>query len=193
MTDEEFTEDERLPYWVELWPASLSLADYLHERAKDIRGKACLDLGCGLGLTALVASWLGATVLAADYEPKAFPYAKQNAIVNEVPQPGWLLMDWRHPAVRPASLDFIWGGDIMYEKRFVDPVMNFLEYALAPGGTVWLAEPGRNVYDFFKARLLKSGWASCCVKKEAVEPLHIQASKVHVNLWELKKDRGSHA
>lgn len=189
MTDEEFTEDERLPYWVELWPASLALADFLKAGQDRIRGKTCLDLGCGLGLTALVGTWLGAHVIAADYEPKAFPYARRNALVNNVPEPLWVVMDWRRPAVLPASLDFVWGGDIMYEKRFVEPVMTFLEYALKPGGTAWLAEPGRNVYDFFKARLAASGWASRCVLKESVEPLHIQASRVNVNLWELVRGR----
>lgn len=188
MSEDEFIEDERLPYWVELWPASLALAGYLNTMQDRIKDKVCLDLGCGLGLTALVGTWLGARVIAADYEPKAFPYAKRNALVNNVPAPLWVVMDWRKPAVLPASFDFIWGGDIMYEKRFVEPVMTFLEYALKPDGTVWLAEPGRNVYDFFKARLFASGWTSHCVLKEAVESLHLQASQVHINLWKLTRE-----
>ena len=50
----EFTEDERLPYWTELWPSSLVLADWLYQRRESLRGQPCLDLGCGIGLTALV-------------------------------------------------------------------------------------------------------------------------------------------
>ena len=52
----EFTEDERLPYWTELWPSSLVLADWLYQRRESLRGQPCLDLGCGIGLTALVAN-----------------------------------------------------------------------------------------------------------------------------------------
>ena len=53
-------EDERLPYWTELWPSSVALAGWLAARQEEIAGRVCLDLGCGLGLTALVGQWLGA-------------------------------------------------------------------------------------------------------------------------------------
>ncbi|MDR2893271.1 MAG: 50S ribosomal protein L11 methyltransferase [Deltaproteobacteria bacterium] len=186
-----FEEDERLPYWVELWPASIALSDWLHSNSARIRGKRCLDLGCGLGLTAMVASACGALVLAMDYEKDALDFARLNAELNGVPQPLWTVMDWRAPAVRRASLDFIWGGDIMYERRFVTPVLDFLDYALAPDGVVWLAEPNRNVYDDFRAELLRRkrpggrGWNSGRVYSGKVEPLHVQKAKVSVSLWEL--------
>ena len=77
----EFTEDERLPYWTELWPSSLVLADWLYQRRESLRGQPCLDLGCGIGLTALVAQWLGANVIGMDYEPgsPAFRAAQRGA------------------------------------------------------------------------------------------------------------------
>ena len=86
----EFTEDERLPYWTELWPSSLVLADWLYQRRESLRGQPCLDLGCGIGLTALVAQWLGANVIGMDYEPEALRFARRNAEHNAVPQPGRL-------------------------------------------------------------------------------------------------------
>ncbi len=190
MTDEAFSEDERLPYWVELWPASLALAELLREERERIREGVCLDLGCGLGFTALVASWLGAGVIAVDYEPAALSYARRNALVNNVPQPFWLAMDWRFPAVAPRSCLHIWGGDIMYEKRFVEPVIVFLEHALAPGGRVWVAEPARGVYDAFQAAVEKIGWTSRRIRRVEVEPLHMQPSTVRVNLWELARKEG---
>lgn len=71
-----------------------------------------------IGLTALVAQWLGANVIGMDYEPEALRFARRNAEHNAVPQPLWTVMDWRKPAVKRRSLRFIWGGDIMYEQRF---------------------------------------------------------------------------
>lgn len=202
-----FEHDERLPYWVELWPASIALADWLLLNAERLRGKKCLDLGCGLGLTALVGAGLGAKVIAMDYEKDALDFARLNAGLNSVPQPLWTVMDWRFPAVRQGACDFIWGGDIMYERRFVAPVLNFLEYALAPDGVVWMAEPNRNVYEDFRTALTgraglagrfggpgRSGgsglagsraWKSGRVYTTQVEPLHVQKSKVSVSLWEL--------
>ncbi|MDR2825421.1 MAG: 50S ribosomal protein L11 methyltransferase [Deltaproteobacteria bacterium] len=178
-------QDERLPYWVELWPASIALSDWLLLNKERISGKKCLDLGCGLGLTALVASSLNAQVLAVDYEEEALRYARLNAALNKARPPLWTVMDWRVPAVRPKAVDFIWGGDIMYERRFIDPVLDFLEYALAEGGLVWLAEPNRNVYADFRAALLQRGWKSTRVSSAWVDPLHAQKSQVSVSLWEL--------
>jgi predicted nicotinamide N-methyase len=177
--------DERLPYWVELWPASLTLADWLLEQQEEIRGRFCLDLGCGLGLTALAAQSLGARVLAVDYEEEALGFARLNALENRVESPAWAVMDWRVPAFKKQAFDFIWGGDIMYERRFVTPVLDLLGYALAPGGRVWLAEPNRNVYDDFRAALLKRGWNSTRVREARESALYAQKEKVGVSLWEL--------
>lgn len=60
--------DEHIPYWTELWPSSIALCSWLSERRDEIAGRSCLDLGCGLGLTALAAASLGAHVTAVDYE-----------------------------------------------------------------------------------------------------------------------------
>lgn len=190
--NEEFENDERLPYWVELWPASIALADWLAARVGDIAGRRCLDMGCGLGLTALVAHSLGARVLGLDYEPEALRFASRNAAANGIlrdtgGEPLWVAADWRCPAFRRGVFDFIWGGDIMYERRFITPVLDCLEYALARGGKVWLAEPNRNVYDDFKAALAGRGWNSVRVYSGKVEPLHVQEHKVTVSLWELTR------
>lgn len=187
MTDDEFTEDERLPYWVELWPASLALSAWLEQNKALLQGRCCLDLGCGLGLTALVAQSFGARTIGIDYELAALKYAAKNALYNKVDSPLWAAMDWRFPAVRKHGADFIWGGDIMYERRFVLPVLDFMEYALKPDGRMWIAEPNRNVYGMFRHSLESRGWASRRVYQGTVQPLHVQKSLVTVSLWEISR------
>ena len=185
-TPQEFIEDERLPYWVELWPSSLALSDWIAERGNELCGRVCLDMGCGLGLTALVAHSLGAKVVGMDYERDALKFASLNTAENGLSgEPLWAVVDWRIPAFRRGAFDFIWGGDIMYERRFVTPVLDCLEYALAPGGRVWLAEPNRNVYDDFRGALTLRGWRSNRVYNGKVAPLHVQKHQVSVSLWEL--------
>ena len=167
-------EDERLPYWTELWPSSLVLARWLELRREELVGRRCLDLGCGLGLTALVGAWLGANVLGLDYEMDAIRFAARNAAHNGVrPGPLWAVM--------------IWGGDIMYEKRFVAPVMRFLEHALSPDGVAWVAEPGRSVYDAFLQALHGGGWQGRRVFSAEVEPLYAQPVPVTVHVWEISR------
>lgn len=185
MTDADFGDDERLPYWVELWPASIALADWMKEKQALINGKVCIDMGCGLGLTAMAASACGARVIAMDYEAEALVYARRNAASNHVPQPLWVAMDWRFPAVAPGAADVIWGGDIMYERRFVDPVLRFIRHALAPGGTVWMAEPNRDVYQYFRSALFHDGWNAKAVYTGKLPAIYIQPERVSVTLWEI--------
>ena len=117
LDDPQNFEDERLPYWTELWPSSIALCRWLEERRDEIAGRPCLDLGCGLGLTAMVGQWLGAQVIGMDYEEEALQFASLNARHNGVTSPLWTVMDWRQPAVRPRSIFRLWGGDIMYEQH----------------------------------------------------------------------------
>lgn len=177
-------EDERIPYWTELWPSSLVLSEWLALRRGDIAGRACLDLGCGLGLTALVGQWLGARVLAMDYEEAALGFARRNAAINGVAQPLWALMDWRRPALARGAFARIWGGDIMYEKRFVAPVLRLLAHALASDGVAWVAEPGRTVYEAFRHALAQAGWSGRRVHSATVASPDGQGRPT-IGIWEL--------
>lgn len=119
MDEDDPKAEEHIPYWVELWPATLALCGWLARQ--ELAGHRCLDLGCGLGLSALVAANLGARVVGMDYEHGALHFAARNARINSVPSPLWVRMDWNKPGLAPASFDRIWGGDIFYEQRFSNP------------------------------------------------------------------------
>lgn len=183
----DFAEDERLPYWTELWPSSVVLAEWLYEQKTRIAGKICLDLGCGIGLTALVGQWLGATVIGMDYEKDALGYARLNARRNYVPMPNFVVMDWRRPAVRAQSVSVLWGGDVMYESRFAMPVLDFLDYALAPDGVAWFAEPCRGVYDAFRASLSNRRWLCRRVCETNTVAMYPQEKPVPVRIWEIRR------
>ena len=193
MTPEAFGEDERLPYWAELWPSSLVLGAWLAEVKNEFAGRICLDVGCGLGLTALLGAWLGARVLAFDYEPDAARAALANAAFNGISGVAVLTADWRRPVCKAGSISRAWAGDIMYERRFARPVAAFLDHCLAPGGVVWLAEPCRPVYHEFLALLRERGWTThqahaakagfvdeCGLPLPGVPPATVQ-------IWEMKK------
>ncbi len=192
MTEGDFGEDDRLPYWAELWPASLALVEHLGRVRARIAGRACLDLGCGLGLTAIAGALHGARVLGMDYELDALRHAARNADLNldqAGPPPLWALMDWRAPGVRPGSIECLWAGDILYEKRFIEPVADFLDHALAPDGVAWLAGPERRVHQPFGEHMASLGFARKKVlTNHAVFPFHSgQGPLVKINIWELRR------
>ena len=150
--------DEHIPYWVELWPASLTLATWIIEHKKKLQGKTCLDLGCGMGLTAIIASSIGARVAAIDYEWPALFFAQKNGLINKVTSPLWLQMDWCHHGFKPGIFDVIWGGDILYEQRFFGPISSMFATVLAPGGRILLSTPERSVSRPVWGHFIRLGW-----------------------------------
>nr|WP_209280107.1 methyltransferase domain-containing protein [Desulfobaculum xiamenense] len=182
--EDEFTEDERLPYWAEVWPSSVVLSAWLGANRARIAGRVCVDMGCGLGLTALAGSLFGARVIAFDYEFEPLFFARGNADLNRVAQPLWIQMDWRNAAIAAGSAQFVWAGDVIYEKRFIGSVLSFLDHVLVPGGRAWIAEPDRAVARPFGEAVAALGWGC-----ERVHTEHIQweGHSVTVHILEISK------
>ncbi|MEW5772221.1 MAG: methyltransferase domain-containing protein [Thermodesulfobacteriota bacterium] len=181
---DDLDQDERLPYWVELWPASLALCQWLGEHRRRLAGRRVVDLGCGLGLTALAAASLGGRVLGLDYEPEALRHAVANARGNAVAGAAFACMDWRAPALRPGCADLVVAGDVMYEKRFAAPVADFLDHALARDGLAWVAEPNRSVYGHFQETLAGRGWRMERLRTVGAPQ---DGRTVTVNIWEIAR------
>jgi predicted nicotinamide N-methyase len=136
-----FAEDERLPYWAELWPASVALAQYIAQHLQ-LANRHVLELGCGLGLVSVVAALQGGRVLCTDYEPDALAFARYNAQCNGCAHIRFRLVDWRSPALR-RRYDYILASDVVYEARNFGPLVALLQRYLARGGTALFSEPGR--------------------------------------------------
>jgi predicted nicotinamide N-methyase len=143
-----FAEDERLPYWAELWPSAVALARYSTQHLC-LAGRRVMELGCGLGLVGVVAALQGARVLCTDYEAEALAFARYNARRNACHQVRFRLVDWRRPALR-RRYDVIFASDVIYEARHFGVLVALLQRYLARGGCAIFAEPGRaNAVPFF--------------------------------------------
>jgi len=129
--EEAFVEDEFLPYWAELWPAATALAEAL----PDVRGVRVVELGCGLGLTSLVAAGKGADVTATDWAPDAIELLRENAKRNGL-QLRAEVRDWREPW--DETFDLALAADVLYEHRNVEPLLDRVS-ELAPEALVGLA------------------------------------------------------
>jgi len=129
--EEAFADDEFLPYWAELWPASLALANAL----PDVAGLRVVELGCGLGVPSLVAAARGAEVTATDWADDAIALLRENAAGNGLTVTAEV-RDWRDPW--DERFDLVLAADVLYERRNVEPLVAQLE-ALAPVALVGLA------------------------------------------------------
>ena len=186
-----FEEDDRIPYWAEIWPSGIALGEWLHRQKERVRGRLCLEMGCGLGLSAAAGAMAGGRVLGMDYEPIALYYACKNSRNNLQPGgPGsvhFAAADWRKPAFKKGAFELIWAGDIMYERRFMAPVADFLEHCLAPGGTVWIAEPGRGIYPDFARGMHARGWRSAIAARLRAALPGNGACPADIQIWELSR------
>ena len=136
-----FEADERIPYWADVWESAIVLAEDL--AACDGRGLTLLELGCGLGLPALVAAQAGFAVTATDYEEPALEGVRYNAARNGAAGLATLLLDWRRPPENLPRHDLVVAADVLYEKHHATALAAVVARALAPGGEAWVADPGR--------------------------------------------------
>lgn len=162
-----FGVDEHMPYWAEIWPASLLLAAWLTRRRADVAGRRCLDIGCGMGLSALAGAAVGGRVTAVDYEEAAVAHAARNARHNGLPL-DLAVMDWCRPCFGAGGFERIWGSDILYETRFYEPLVPLFRTLLAPGGRIWLSQPWRQVSEPVWGRLIADGFTVVKVHEESV-------------------------
>jgi predicted nicotinamide N-methyase len=157
--------EEHLPYWAEIWPSGIALADLALERAADLAGQPVLELGCGLGITATAALQAGARLLVTDYSPVALALCRYNALRNAGRAPAALQLNWRQPAddlfrrvAAARGFPVVLAADVLYEQRDVAPLLALVPRLLRPGGALWLAEPGRLTSRRFLEEATERGW-----------------------------------
>jgi predicted nicotinamide N-methyase len=132
-----FDEEEFLPYWAELWPSGLELAE--HVAGLDLRGRRVLELGAGLGLPSLAAAIGGAEVLATDWAEDAVGLLRANAARNGIALRAEVAR-WDAPERFGAGWELVLAADVLYEQRNADQLAVRLPRL---GGELLLADPGR--------------------------------------------------
>lgn len=145
-----FEKDEYLPYWAELWPSSVLLAEVLLAEA-GLTALEALELGCGLGLAGIVALSRGVRVTFSDYDATALHFAARNARLNGFEQFDLLRFDWRNPPFLHYPL--IFGADLLYEERNIAPILNTICNMLSGNGLCLIVDPNRRPAESFRAGL----------------------------------------
>lgn len=143
------------PYWAANWDAAWAVADELSRLPLD--GKLLLDLGCGLGLTGIVACARGARVWMVDAAQPSLLFARlntwpwrQRVRIRRV--------DWRRDLLPERRFDLIVGSDIIYDREDWPYLDDFWKNHLAPRGRLLLGESGRRTGELFPGWLTARGW-----------------------------------
>jgi predicted nicotinamide N-methyase len=180
--------EQQLPYWADVWPSGVALADLALLRADELAGRPTLELGCGLGVTATAALAAGADLWVADYSSLSLAFCRLNALRNTGRAPRPLAFNWRDPLPETLArlgdlpaFAVILGADILYDRRDVAPVGALIDRLLAPDGRLWLAEPGRQIARSFLSGLAAAGWRGPVERADGPWPGGEQARvRVHI-------------
>ena len=153
--------EQNLPYWATIWPSGIALGDALLRSPQQLSEQPILELGGGLGVTATAAVSTGANLLVTDYSPVTLLLNRANTLRNTGRQPRTLRLNWRDPTptlFTHAPYQLVLAADVLYEARDVEPLLALVERLVAPGGALWLAEPGRPPAQRFVAAAQANGW-----------------------------------
>jgi predicted nicotinamide N-methyase len=143
-----------------VWPMSLVLIDYLHQRGVPSRARV-LELGCGWGLVGIYcAKTFHAQVTGLDADAAVFPYLQLHAQRNGVH------LATRHGTFADltphdlAAFDLIVGADICFWEELVDPLYQLVRHGVTVGvAEILIADPGRPPFDELCAQCLHQGAA----------------------------------
>lgn len=148
-----------IPYYAELWPSAEALGHHLVQTYSTLSGKRVIELGCGLGLPSILCGKLGADVTATDFHPHNEAYFKQNAADNDLTTIDYRQMDWSSPKLS-TRFDIVIGSDLLYESQQIESLTRCIHAILKPGGTVILADPGRDHIQAAVDGLAMAGFSS---------------------------------
>ena len=187
--EEDFVKDERLPYWADIWPASTILSAHLvslaNKAGQRTRGRG-LELGCGVGLVTLGAMAAGYDMLATDYYTDALAFTRANAWKEFGRSPETRMIDWRRFPRDVKGFDLILASDVLYEKEYALILPTIFKRALAPGGMVILADPGRIGVPEFRDECKAVGLV---IRSETAYPFESGDIKQSIDLYEVADAR----
>lgn len=180
LTEEEqkdpFAED-LCPYFGVLWPAAEALSVYLSQNANLVKDKKVLELGCGLGYPSLLASYLGADVLATDFHPQVEEFFLRNCRHSNV-NCNYMRLNWREDQGHIGLFDVVMGSDVLYESKHPREVARGLLRFVKPNGKIILSDPGRNYLQQFVDAMKAEG------QQEEMTSVNIQGKEIFIFLFD---------
>jgi predicted nicotinamide N-methyase len=174
--------DERIPYWADLWPSAVALAEEVLVHPLITPGTQVLEIGCGLALPGIAAALRGAELTLTDYLAEPLLFAEYNWKLNLKTAPRLALLDWRAPSGFPPA-DVLLASDVAYEKRSFDHLPAAFKHLLKPGGTILLSEPNRLMARHFIESLPSQGFS---VSRKSV-PVKLNGRVNEVSVYEIRE------
>lgn len=183
--EDAFEEDERLPYWADIWPSSRILAERIAEEP-DLQGNSrrrLLELGCGVGFASLIAARKGFDVLATDYTVEALEFVAANARHNGLESVATQMVDWRKLPDDLGKFDIVCAADVLYERHMPPLIASVIKRTLAPGGLGLVTDPCRQLAETFVDRCRE---IDLDARRADRRPAMYGTVPLHVDIYEVR-------
>jgi predicted nicotinamide N-methyase len=182
ISEDDFNRDGRLPYWADVWPSALGLADRVARERGD--GRRLLELGCAVGFVACLAAEVGFRVTATDYYAEACEFTRLNAHRNRLPIPETRIVDWREYPDDLRRFDVVIASDVLYEKPYCDLVAECFARSLTTEGLGILSDPQRTLAAGFPAAAERAGLK---VVNQLGVPVEKEGRRQVIDVYELRR------
>lgn len=173
--------DERIPYWLEIWPSAFVLASHLLERNIIKPGLRSLEIGCGIGIPSMICKKMGGVPHLTDYTEEALEFCKKNWALNFNDPISISKMDWREPDEN-LKAPLLLASDVAYERRNFDYLVKAFKKLVSSDGMIIFSEPDRNVAISFIESLPFHGFSIEAFNYKGF----FEGNPYNVNVFELK-------
>ena len=150
------------PYWAQVWPAAIALAQFVVNHPKYTKNKTVLELASGLGLPSLAAAPLAKNVACTDYIATAVEVAQQSAHYHGFKNVHCYILDW-NSIPEDLEAEVLLMSDVNYEPQQFEVLYNVMQRFLQKGTTILLSTPQRLMAKPFILQLLPF----CVVQQQA--------------------------
>jgi predicted nicotinamide N-methyase len=182
ISEEDFNRDGRLPYWADIWPSALGLAERVVKEQGD--GRRLLELGCGVGFVSCLALKVGFQVTATDYYPEACDFTRLNARRNGLSVPETRVVDWRDYPADLKGFEVVIASDVLYERTYCDLVASCFAQSLVGDGLGILTDPQRTLAAGFPVACERRGLR---IVKQTTMQVEREGQRQVIDLYELRR------
>lgn len=155
-----------------LWPSGSRMAERIALRP--VTSERILEIGCGLGLSSLVAHRRGANVTASDCHPLTHAFLDNNTRLNKLGpieyrhglwgtaalrDDGMPVLTQAHDAPLLGLFDLIVGSDILYERDDAGTLAQFIDEHAAARSEIWVVDPNRGNRAAFHKHMARLGFS----------------------------------
>jgi len=180
--EQAFADDERLPYWADVWPSARVLAERVATMPVDDR--RFLELGCGAGLVSVAAAIAGFDVTATDYYDEALRFTALNVLVNTGALIDTRIGDWRRFPHDIGRFELVVASDVLYEQAHAGLIAGVLDRTLTARGSAMIADPGRVAAPRFVDECKERGMPAAILDRVPFEAGNIRQT---IDLYEVRR------